>query len=220
MDIQEKKNVKIEVLFPIPVVFIDFGRELTKIEKSAITQFKNDSFKNEGNLSSNNNYVLNDKRLEGLEKFFLQESHNYFKNFCNPKNNIEFYITQSWLNMTDTNQFHHKHHHANSFLSGVFYVEADEELDNITFHNSLKPFILDFKSNAPSAFFAECLSFKVKKNTLIIFPSTLTHHVNKPANSLTNLDLPLSNKPIISIFMSELILLNLCLFQKFPLQKY
>jgi hypothetical protein len=189
IEIKEKKNVKIELLFPIPIVFIDLGRELTEIEKSAIAQFKNDPFENIGNLSSNNNYVLNDKRLKNLKEFFLQESHNYFKNFCNPKNNIEFYITQSWLNMTDTNQFHHKHNHSNSFLSGVFYVEADEELDNISFHNSLKPFILDFESDAPPTFFAKYLHFKVKKNTLIIFPSTLTHNVNKTESKNTRISL-------------------------------
>ena len=189
MDIQEKKNVKIEMLFPIPIVFIDLGRELNEIEKDAFEQFKNDTYKNIGNLTTKNSYVLNDKRLKELEKFFLQESHNYFKNFCNPKNNIEFYITQSWLNMTDTNEFHHKHCHPNSFLSGVFYIEADEELDNITFHNSLKPFMLTFESDAPSAFFAECLSFKVKKNTLIIFPSTLIHHVNNTESKNTRISL-------------------------------
>ena len=189
MDIEEKKNVKIELLFPTPVVFIDLGRELTKIEKNTIIQFKDDSFKNEGNLSSNNNYVLNDKRLEDLKKFFLQETHNYFKNFCNSKNNIEFYITQSWLNMTDTNQYHHKHHHPHSFLSGVFYIEADEELDDITFHNSLKPFMLTFESDAPSGFFAKCLNFKVKKNILVIFPSTLIHHVNKTKSKNTRISL-------------------------------
>lgn len=189
IEIKEKKNVQIEMLFPIPIVFVDLGRELTKIEKKAITQFKNDSYKNLGNLSSNNKYVLKDDRLKELEKFFLQESYNYFKNFCNPKNNIEFYTTQSWLNITNTNQYHHKHYHSNSFLSGVFYIEADEKLDNITFYNSLNSFIFDFESEACPIFFAKSWNFKIKKNTLLLFPSTLNHSVDNTKSKNTRISL-------------------------------
>ena len=91
--------------------------------------------------------------------------------------------------MTDTNEFHHKHQHSNSFLSGVFYIEADEELDDITFHNSLKPFMFTFESDASPVFFADRWTFKVKKNTLIIFPSTLIHHVNKTKSKNTRISL-------------------------------
>jgi hypothetical protein len=49
--------------------------------------------------------------------------------------------------------------------------------------------MLTFESDAPSAFFAECLSFKVKKNTLIIFPSTLIHHVNNTKSKNTRISL-------------------------------
>lgn len=187
IQVEEKKNVKIELLFPIPIVFIDLGRELTEIEKSAITQFKNKTHKNEGNLTSSNKYVLKDDKLKELDKFFVQESHNYFKNFCNPKNNIEFYITQSWLNMTDTNEFHHKHSHPNSFLSGVFYIEADEELDDITFHNSLNSFMFTFESEACPIFFANSWTFKIKKNTLVLFPSTLIHSVDNTKSKNTRI---------------------------------
>jgi hypothetical protein len=45
------------------------------------------------------------------------------------------YITQSWLNYTETNQYHHKHEHPNSLVSGVFYVN---DMKNLIKLNSLK----------------------------------------------------------------------------------
>ena len=30
-------------------------------------------------------------------------------------------------------EFHHKHNHSNSFLSGVFYVKVEEDMDQIMF---------------------------------------------------------------------------------------
>jgi len=60
----KKKNVKIELLFPTPIVFIDLGRELSKIEKDAITQFKNETYKNIGNITTKDSYVLFKPPLE------------------------------------------------------------------------------------------------------------------------------------------------------------
>lgn len=175
---KEHLNVRIELLFPIPIVFIDLNRELTEIEKAVINEYKNDSKRNQGNSSSINTYVLNDERLANLKQFFTGETYNYFKNFYNPKNEVEFYITQSWLNMTNTSEFHHAHTHANSFLSGVFYLEADEDMDSITFHNSRDSFNFHIPCDDWFMYFAKTWKFKIKKNTLIIFPSTLMHSVD------------------------------------------
>ena len=42
------------------------------------------------------------------------------------KENVSLDVTQSWANFTQKGQYHHKHNHSNSVLSGVFYVKADE----------------------------------------------------------------------------------------------
>jgi len=175
---KEHLNVRIELLFPIPIVFIDLNRELTEVEKNTINEYKNNVKRNQGNSSSKNTYVLNDERLANLKQFFTNETYNYFKNFYNPENEIEFYITQSWLNMTNTNEFHHAHTHSNSVMSGVFYLEVDEDMDSITFHNSKDSFNFYIPSNNWFMYFAKTWSFKIKKNTLILFPSTLMHSVD------------------------------------------
>ena len=50
---------------------------------------------------------------------------------------IEIYITISWINYTETNQYHHAHSHPNSVISGVYYIETDES-DTITFFQHTK----------------------------------------------------------------------------------
>jgi hypothetical protein len=50
-----------------------------------------------------------------------------FRTIICPKNNIELYITQSWLNYTEENQYHHRHEHPNSVVSGVLYFDSDKK---------------------------------------------------------------------------------------------
>ncbi len=57
--------------------------------------------------------------------------------YYNNPNNITPYITQSWLNYTETNQYHHKHQHPNSLVSGVFYINCDDKFDKIKFFNQI-----------------------------------------------------------------------------------
>ena len=51
-----------------------------------------------------------------------------------PKEELDFYITQSWINITKPDEFHHEHFHTNSIISGVFYISTEED-DAITFSN-------------------------------------------------------------------------------------
>ena len=59
---------------------------------------------------------------------------DYFNKVLCAKN-VKPYITQSWLNYTRANQFHHRHEHPNSFVSGVLYINADKATDRINFYN-------------------------------------------------------------------------------------
>ena len=54
-----------------------------------------------------------------------------------PQNNVEIYITQSWLNYIDENQYHPMHYHPNSVVSGVLYLDCDKDNDRIHFFSPL-----------------------------------------------------------------------------------
>ena len=54
-------------------------------------------------------------------------------NIVQPKYDTTCYVTQSWLNWTEPGGFHHSHYHPNSFISGVFYINANGSSDRIDF---------------------------------------------------------------------------------------
>ena len=58
----------IHKLFPEPVYFSKLERALTKEELKIINKHKKKTYKNEGNTTSNNNYVLENKALKNLKK--------------------------------------------------------------------------------------------------------------------------------------------------------
>ena len=39
--------------------------------------------------------------------------------------NLDFYITQSWVNVATKGENHHSHRHPNSMLSGVYYISPE-----------------------------------------------------------------------------------------------
>jgi uncharacterized protein (TIGR02466 family) len=86
------------------------------------------------------------------------------------------YITQSWLNFIDRGEYHHKHNHANSIISGVLYINADPENDRISFfkeqYQQIKPNILTYNE-----YNCDTTNFDVSTGTLLLFPSSLNHMV-------------------------------------------
>jgi hypothetical protein len=104
-------------IFPTPIYISKLGRELTNKELSFIDKTKLDVYKNEGNTTSNDNYILNSKAFSSLKEDLDLRVQDYFDKVISPSNNITPYITQSWLNYTETNQYHHKHQHPNSLVS-------------------------------------------------------------------------------------------------------
>jgi len=118
-------------IFPQPVGMFDLDRKLTKKELDFING--QDTYPNQGNTTSNNNYILESKELKKLWEFCQASLEQYAQAVHCPRADIEVYITQSWANYTKPGEYHHKHAHPNSFISGVFYVNADPENDKIYF---------------------------------------------------------------------------------------
>ena len=175
-------------IFPTPVYMSKLDRDLTKKELSFIDKSKLDFYKNEGNITSNDNYILNQKVFSKLKEDLDLRVQDYFKKVLSTTDAVTPYITQSWLNYTETNQFHHKHQHPNSLVSGVFYVNCHEELDKIKFFNdgykTIKPEIKDW-----NLYNSESWWFTVKTGDIILFPSSLTHMVENKEGTNTRISL-------------------------------
>jgi len=175
-------------IFPTPVYISELDRKLTSLELKFVEKNKKIFTKNAGNITSANNYILNEKPFKKLKKELDLKVKDYFQKVISPKNNIEPYITQSWLNYTEKNQYHHKHSHSNSIISGVFYINCNKSLDKITFfnesHKTIKPEVKDF-----NLFNSESWWFSVTTGNIFLFPSSLTHMVETKQGENTRISL-------------------------------
>ena len=168
-------------IFPTPIYISGLGRKLTSKENKFIQKTKRDVYKNDGNTASN------DTIFNTLKKELEVIVQDYFKQILSAKN-VTPYITQSWLNYTEKNQFHHKHRHPNSMVSGVFYIDADEKYDRIYFYNDKHSVIVP-EVNEFNTFNSGSWFFPVKTGQLFLFPSSLEHMVETKKGSNTRISL-------------------------------
>ena len=178
----------ISSIFATPIYISKLNRELTNKELSFINKTKLDVYKNEGNTASNDNYILNNKEFKDLKIELDLRVQDYFDKVISPANNITTYITQSWLNYTETNQYHQKHNHPNSLVSGVFYINCDEQFDKIKFFNENYETI-KFQVNEWNVWNSNSWWFSVKTGDIILFPSSLLHMVETKEGTNTRISL-------------------------------
>jgi uncharacterized protein (TIGR02466 family) len=183
------KEAVINGIFPTPVYISKLNRKLNSKELLFIDKTKLDVHNNEGNTTSNDNYILNNKNFKNLKSDLDLIIKDYFDKIICPTNSITPYITQSWLNYTEKNQHHHKHEHQNSLVSGVFYVNSDEKFDKIKFYKKdvyqiIKPEIKEW-----NLWNSESWWFTVKTGDIILFPSSLTHMVETKEGNNTRISL-------------------------------
>ena len=179
-----------ELLFPTPVMFNELGREFTKEELAFIDSHGKEGMtnRNVGNVTSNNNYILEAPELADLKKEVTAHINEYIKRVYKPKYPAEGFVTQSWLNYTAKGEFHHKHEHPNSFISGVIYINTDSTKDKITFHRSgYKQ--LQLATDTYDIYNSDSWWFNVKTGGLVLFPSSLTHHVEDVTADETRISL-------------------------------
>jgi uncharacterized protein (TIGR02466 family) len=162
-------------LFPIPIFFDTLGRNFTEKEIFFIKNLK--LINNIFNSRSESSYILNYDSLIDIKNFVETSVKKYFNDVYKPKTDLEIYLTQSWLNVSQTGETHHIHNHPNSFISGTLYISADREIDSITFaktdHTSIRPVPNELNEYNSTSWF-----FNVGVGDLILFPSNLNHYVD------------------------------------------
>ncbi len=160
-------------LFAQPVGFFDLGRELSDEEKFFLMELEQRP--NMGNRTSANNFVLRDKLMTSLRGWMEDCMAEYFKATTNPKHDVTLRLTQSWVNYSEPGQYHHKHAHPNSFVSGVFYIQTNPN-DKIFFYRDGYSQI-KFPPAEWNSWNSESWWFEAITGRLILFPSSLTHMV-------------------------------------------
>lgn len=135
-----------------------------------------------GNHSSVNTYILELEELAELKNEILHNINVYFCDVLHFTN--EVYITNSWINITDSNEMHMGHTHTNSIISGVYYIDVDTSQPLISFNRIAPPFLLNILPTEFNIFNSIEWDVPVENNSIVLFPSSCYHYVkrNESAN--------------------------------------
>jgi uncharacterized protein (TIGR02466 family) len=180
-------------LFPQPIGIYKLDRDLTVKELSFIKGQETRS--NTGNTTSVDNTILRRKEMTKLRDFIETSVADYFAQVHNPKHKVNLRITQSWTNYTEPGQWHHKHAHPNSFVSGVFYPQANCETDKIYFYRGGFQQI-KFPPENWNVYNSESWWFEVGTGDLVLFPSSLEHMVETVQGDQTRISLSFNTFPV------------------------
>jgi len=180
-------------LFPTAVGIFQFERNFSKKELEFIK--KQEVTKNVGNTTSTNRNILDSKELKFIKKFIEKSVQIYLAEIYNPKQNVSLRLTQSWSNYSTKNQWHHKHKHPNSFVSGVLYIQGEKDKDKIYFHKSnichMRTLPKEWNTFNSESWWVEAYTGR-----LLIFPSELEHSVENVETEETRISLSFNTFPI------------------------
>jgi uncharacterized protein (TIGR02466 family) len=177
-------------LFPTPIYKTKFYRKLTLIEKNILFSQKEKTIENVGNRRSVNSYILDLPMLSQFKKDIESEVNKFFQFVYKPKNDILLYITQSWINITEEKEHHHTHTHPNSLLSGIFYLQADSNNDNVSFSDPKKLYSsFTVEPYQHDNYTASSFMLPIETSDLILFQSSIPHKVESKVGKKTRISL-------------------------------
>ena len=174
-------------LFPSLVYKTNIQRKLNDEEKKLLQDKSLNVRKNDFNYTGVDNKILKYNEFKNLNNFVQEKIDFFVKSFIKPKYDFKCYITKSWLNFNNKGNFHQRHTHSNSFLSGVFYLNVGDQ-GEITF---LTPFnnLFNIENKETNHFNADYARIKVKNGDLLIFYSHLEHKVDINQSNETRVSL-------------------------------
>ena len=181
----------IHSIFPTPIYTTKMDRGFTKQELQFVKQQKKHCTNNTGNINTKDNYILNRKEFKNIKKFIDTSCKDYLDKIICPKQDLKLYVTQSWLNYTEANQYHHKHEHPNSVVSGVLYFDSDIKNDKILFSHPIpyKQIYPQIDKEKFNLWNSNTWFFPVETGNLFMFPSSTTHQVETKQGNNTRVSL-------------------------------
>ena len=134
-------------------------------------------------LSSVDKNVLDRPDFKTVRDVVTRELDRYTRELLAVNKSVEFYITNSWVNVHMRGQSAGQHMHHNSLISGVLYLKANETSGDIVFHRevlSLVPFppALDLDMDSFNLYNCKSWSYRPKTNDICLFPSVVSHSVD------------------------------------------
>ena len=174
-------EVKIENIFSTPIY-------ISKIE---IENLNFDGFKMvKAGRTANHVYASEDQQVLKKAKFkklkneIDQHMRHFYYNVLQYADNTYPEMSTSWMVQSSQNEQSDWHEHFNSIFSGVFYLNVPNNSGNITF--SLTSYddrklirVLNPEIQTENPYNTRLYSVTPQDNTVIIFPSSLRHKVER-----------------------------------------
>ena len=166
-------------LFPIALAVEKIEVEQEDLDKLLLlTSEKDKLIKNQkDNFFHDETYIF-DTVLKGSK--LVQDITNCMNQYCRDILGEEPSLrhTQSWINVNPPGSSHHKHFHSNSILSGVLYLQVDDQTGKFLVHREDNNRISNEIKNY-NQYNYKYLFFEPKQFELYIFPSSLSHSVDE-----------------------------------------
>ena len=172
-------------LFPTPLFITNINNALNVRYKEYLTNVP--KILNMGNLRSEDGYILNQPMFSDIKLMVMQNLKEYIATVYGDEN-LDVYITQSWANYTNTGEFHHKHTHPNSIVSGVLYISAISGKDMIRFNRD-RHSMFDIHTPIKNNYNSNDVSIMVETGDLVMFPSNFEHEVPKTISEETRISI-------------------------------
>lgn len=169
-------------IFPTPIYRTEMTRGWTEEEKKVWQDC--DWHRSIGNSTSSDVYILD--RLPELKVSVESVIADYWNKVITTVNSVSPVLTQSWLNKTGKGDYHHRHNHSNSLISGVVYLETDS--DTITFFREDRN-LLSLTVENYHLFNSPSWVFSVKAGDILLFPSDLHHMVDEKVSGQDRISL-------------------------------
>jgi len=175
-------------LFPIPLVIEPL--EIDQDDLLSLSEYA--SSKDNFNINQNLNYVSKDTYL--LEKTpKLKEKieavlKDYVYDILGEDSTLR--ITQSWINFNPPNTSHHKHTHSNSIVSGVIYLQCNDETGNFQVHRpAAQTRQVHSEITNWHQYSYDFMYFVPKVGEMFLFPSSLPHSVEENKSTISRVSL-------------------------------
>lgn len=152
---------------------------LNEVDLKDLT-FNEEDFKfvsNKFNSTTESTDILLDEKYNDLKAQLQWHVDFYFYNVLKVVPATKIFITESWINKTVKNEFHHLHRHGNSIVSGIVYLN-DAHPSGVTKFSSGKYSTLSFEYTEHNQFNAIQFGVSPKKGRLVLFPSSLHHETD------------------------------------------
>jgi len=174
--------MKSEVLQLFPISVYKSKLEIDEDTKKFIYSQEYERMGSGNGDFTKNKYVLDTPECKNL-KTQIEKHLNIFTNdYLTVKDNINFYMQNSWAVKHNKGDWGQQHCHANSLLSGVCYLKTNKNSGNIVFHKpdgytnlfhtSTMILFNDYDNH-------NCESFDIcpEEGDILIFPSHLMHSI-------------------------------------------